>query len=102
MRFAARREPVAARIARMLWIVWAVIVWNVVLDHVIVRAGRQYVAAAARAAAAPPASRHYENTDAWMRPAVTRGLWIATAASFTIAASGLVLVRAAARLHAGR
>jgi hypothetical protein len=40
--------------------------------------------------------------DAWMRPAVTRGLWIATAASSTLAIAGLVLVRAAARLHTHR
>ena len=103
MRLAALREPrAAARLARALWIVWAVIVWNVVLDHVIVSAGRRYVAAAARAAAAPAESRRYEDMDAWMRPAVTRGLGIATATSFALAISGLVLVRAAARLHPRR
>src|SRR6266404_3293892 len=103
MRFAAWREPrAAARIARALWIVWAIVVWNVVLDHVIVSAGRGYVAAAARAAAAPAGSRRYEDMDAWMRPAMSRGLALATAASAALVTSGLVLVRAAARLHPNR
>jgi hypothetical protein len=103
-RVAALRHPrPAARLARTLWIVWAVIVWNVVFDHVIVVAGRNYIAAADRAAFATPGSsagtraQHYENMDAWMRPAVTRGLWIATASAGVIAASGLLLVRAAER-----
>ena len=96
MRLNARRQPRSAvRIARALWIIWAVIVWNVVFDHVIVVAGRGYIAAADRAAFATPHS--YENMDAWMRPAVTRGLWIATASAGAIAASGLLLVRAAER-----
>ena len=34
------------RLALVLWIAWAVIVWNVVFDHVIVVAGRDYIAAA--------------------------------------------------------
>jgi len=95
-RVAALRQPrPAARLARMLWIVWAVIVWNVVFDHVIVVAGRNYIAAADRAAFSTP--RRYEDMDAWMRPAVARGLWIASASAAAIAASGLLLVRAAER-----
>ena len=39
------------RLARALWIAWAVIVWNVVFDHVIVVAGRSYIHAAGSAAA---------------------------------------------------
>src|SRR5205814_8209664 len=51
-------DPVlrAARLARALWILWAVLLWNVVFDHVIVVAGRSYVAAAARAAASTGAA----------------------------------------------
>ena len=37
-------------LARGLWIVWAIVVWNVVFDHVIVVAGREYLAAAIVAA----------------------------------------------------
>src|SRR5262245_40456121 len=104
MRIAALREPtVAARVARALWLAWAVIVWNVVFDHVIVAAGRQYVAAAAESAAASRSRpAHFENMDAWMRPAVRGGLWTASAASAAIATAGLFLVRAAARPHTSR
>jgi hypothetical protein len=101
MRLAALREPAAAaRIARALWIAWAVIAWNVVFDHVVVAAGRLYVAAAAGAAALP--HPRYENMDAWMRPAVERGLWTASAAALVIVSAGLVLVRAAARVQLSR
>lgn len=93
---AALRQPrPAARLARVLWIAWAVIVWNVVFDHVIVVAGRNYIAAADRAAFSSTRPRHYENMDAWMRPAVARGLWIASASAAVIVVSGLLLVRAA-------
>ena len=34
------------RIARALWIAWALVVWNVVFDRVIVVAGRAYILAA--------------------------------------------------------
>jgi hypothetical protein len=99
-RLAALRQPArAARIARVLWIVWAVIVWNVLFDHVIVVAGRSYIVAAGRAwstPGAPPA-----NMDDWMRPAVGRGLWTASAAAGAILLTGLGAVRAASRA-AGR
>ena len=96
LRVAALRQPrAAARIARALWVAWAVVVWNVVFDHVIVVAGRNYIAAADRAAAVTP--HRYENMDTWMRPAVADGLWIATASALAIAGPGLLLVRAASR-----
>jgi hypothetical protein len=83
------REPAsAARIARALWIAWAVILWNVVFDHVIVVAGRRYIVAA-QTPGAPRASM-----DAFMRPAVTRGLWIATVAAGAVLATGLAAIRA--------
>jgi hypothetical protein len=103
MRFAALRQPTTAvRIARALWIVWAVIVWNVVFDHVIVVAGRQYIAAAERAADSTTLPHRYENMDTWMRPAVTRGLWIASASAGAILAAGLILARAAGARHSDR
>jgi hypothetical protein len=101
-RLAAWRHPrAAARLARVLWIVWAIVVWNVVFDHVIVVAGRDYIAAAGRAAAAGGA---FANMDDWMRPAVSRGLWSATAAGGVILLIGLAAVGGAERdsfpLHA--
>jgi hypothetical protein len=96
MRLAALRTPRrAARIARALWIAWAVVAWNVVFDHAVVTTGRLYVAAAARAAAFP--QPRYENMDAWMQPAVTRGLWLASLVALLILGAGLPLVGAAAR-----
>jgi hypothetical protein len=91
-RVARWRQPRrAARLARALWIAWAVIVWNVVFDHVIVVAGRSYIAAAEGAAVTGP----FANMDDWMRPAVARGFWIATAAGSAIVLIGLAAARAA-------
>ena len=82
----------AARLARALWMLWAVLVWNVVFDHVIVVAGRSYIAAAGPAAASHAG---FANMDDWMRPAVTRGFWIATASAAVIVLVGLAAVRSA-------
>jgi hypothetical protein len=81
----------ATRLARVLWILWAVLLWNVVFDHVIIVAGRSYIAAAARAAASTDAPR--TNMDDVMRPAVERGLWMASAAGGAILLIGLAGVR---------
>jgi CTP:molybdopterin cytidylyltransferase MocA len=92
-RVAALRQPgPSARLARALWIAWAVVVWNVVFDRVIVVAGRQYITAAARAAAADPAAPPL-NMDDWMKPAVRRGLVAATAAAGVIVVTGLAATR---------
>ena len=80
-----------ARIAWTLWIVWAVVAWNAVFDHVIVVAGRGYLRAAGEAARA---GGPYVRIDEWMRPAVTSGLWTASAtaaAIVTIAWLGILL-----------
>jgi len=85
------------RLALALWIVWAILVWNVVFDHVIVVAGRDYIAAATRAAFSATLPHRYENMDVWMRPAVTRGLWIASLSAAAILLFGIALVRASVR-----
>jgi hypothetical protein len=96
-RVAALRQPgPAARLARALWIAWAIVVWNVVFDRVIVVAGRSYVTAAYRAAAADPSARPL-NMDDWMEPAVTRGFWLATGAAGALLATGLAAIRVGAR-----
>ena len=96
------RQPRALeRIAVALWIVWAILVWNVVFDHVIVVAGREYIAAATRAAFSTSLPHRYENMDAWMRPAVTRGLWTASLGAAAILASGLILIRTARQTRRG-
>ena len=95
-----RQPPAAARLARGLWIIWAIIVWNVVFDQVIVRAGRDYLHAAGRATATRALR---PNMDAYMRPAAQRGVWIATAAGALILCTGLASLRAARRrTHDGR
>ena len=94
-RVATLRQPArAARIARTLWIAWAVIVWNVVFDRVIVVAGRSYIIAAERAAAG---SGPYLNMDVWMRPAATRALLVATASAAAVVLTGLFAVHLASR-----
>jgi hypothetical protein len=96
-RLAALRQPgPSARLARALWIVWAVVVWNVVFDRVIVVAGRSYIVAATRATAADPAASPL-NMDDWMQPAVRRALVVATAAAGVVLATGLAAVAVASR-----
>ena len=74
------------RLALALWIVWAILVWNVVFDHVIVVAGREYIRAAA---AALSSGLPYVRMDDFMQPAVTRGLWVASASAAIVLAVGL-------------
>ena len=95
-----RQSRLSARLARALWIAWAVIIWNVVFDHAIVVAGRDYIAAAARAAAAPAGP--FANMDEWMRPAVRRGFWMATAAGAAVLLVGLAAISVSARSAAPR
>jgi hypothetical protein len=86
------------RLALVLWLVWAAIVWNVVFDHVIVEAGREYVRSALTAAAG---SGPYARIDDRMRPALPRALRAASAAAGVIILVGLVAVRLAARRGRG-
>src|SRR5262249_12802815 len=95
-RLGAVRQPRrAARIALALWILWAVVVWNVAFDRVIVVAGRRYITAATQPAGGRDAPR--ANMDDFMRPAVARGLWVASAAGGAVLIVGLAGVRAAAQ-----
>ena len=99
-RVAGLRHPrPAARIARALWIAWAIVVWNVVFDHVIEVAGRQYIVAATSAA---NGSGPYARMDDWMRPAVMRALWTATAAGVAVLVIGLILIGLVAGRLPGR
>lgn len=82
------------RIAVILWIVLAVVVWNVVFDHVLVEAGRAYIIAAATAART---GQPYELIDGWMGPARSRALWWATGSAVAILVVGLTAVRRASR-----
>ena len=76
----------ASRIALGLWIVWSVVVGNVVFDHTIEVAGRQYLHAAGVAA---QNGGPYARIDEWMRPAVATGLRNASMAAGVILALGL-------------
>ena len=99
-RLAALRQPRrAARIAATLWVIWAVVVWNVIFDRVIVVAGRRYLRAAELAAAS---GGPYARIDDWMRPAVTAGLWMASVAAGAILVLGWFAVRLAANRSASR
>lgn len=82
------------RVAAALWIAWAIVVWNVVFDQVIVLAGRRYIVAAVAAA---QGSGPYARIDDWMHPAVTRGFWLATAAAGVILLIGFAGVALAGR-----
>ena len=93
----------AVRLARALWIAWAVIVWNVVFDHVIVVAGRNYIHAAGLAAGRRgPDGRSIVLMDDWMRPAVTRGAWLASAAAGVILLTGFAAIHLASRASIDR
>jgi hypothetical protein len=97
-RVAALRQPArAARIARALWVAWALVVWNVVFDHAIVTAARDYIHAATHDAGTTVAVTRVARMDDWMRPAVTRGMWSATAAGGAVLVTGLLSVRWAVR-----
>jgi hypothetical protein len=82
------------RVATILWIVLAVVVWNVVFDRVIVNAGRAYVMAAY---AAGRGGERYERIEDWMRPARSRAFWWATSSAVAILVGGIAAVWRAAR-----
>jgi hypothetical protein len=69
------------RVALGLWIVWAIVGWNVVFDHEVEVAGRHYIHAAALAA---ESGGPYARIDDWMRPAMTRGIRKASVGALAI------------------
>src|SRR5258706_8408702 len=94
VRWSGRSQASRVRVAGALWIAWAVIVWNVVFDRVIVVAGRSYVNAARLAAAR---GDPYARMDDWMRPAARHALWTATAAAAAILLVGFIALRCETR-----
>jgi len=82
------------RLAVALWVTFAVVAWNVAFDQVLVFAGRETVGAAFAAART---GGPYIHLDDWMRPALWRALWIATATAAAIIVTGLCAIRIAAR-----
>jgi hypothetical protein len=82
------------RVAVSLWLILGVVVWNVVFDRVLVVAGRRYVYAATRSWRDEGA---YIAIDDWMRPAIARGVLVASAAGATVSALGLLAVIAAVK-----
>jgi ABC-type Fe3+ transport system permease subunit len=83
-----------SRLAIVLWLVWAIVVWNVVFDRVLVNAGRDYVRTAMAAA---NGRGPYARIDDRMLPALTQALVAATAAALVIVLVGLVAIRGATR-----
>ena len=73
------------RLARILWVVLAFAVWNVVFDRVLVLAGREYVYAATLAAR--------DGVYLFAKD------WMASAGAAIILATGLALVAVAGRRH---
>jgi hypothetical protein len=82
-----RRPLGTPRAAVVLWIVFAIVVWNVVFDRILVVAGRQYVHAATLAARK---SDTYLRIDDAMRPARARALRAATVAALVVLAAGVM------------
>jgi len=82
------------RLAWALWLVWAVVVWNVVFDRVLVLAGRRYVWMASSAAIA---GGPYVRIDDVMRPALQRALWTATASAGALLGVGILAIVLSAR-----
>ena len=83
----------AVRAAVALWIVLAIVVWNVTFDRIVVEAGRAYI----RAARAAAEGGSYLRVDEWMGAAIVRGLWVASAFALVILAVGLLAIRIASR-----
>ena len=86
------------RLAGLLWLIFALVVWNVVFDRVLVLAGRRYVDAAYAAAAE---SRPYVLAGPWMQDAQRRALWTAGAAAAAVALTGAAGIAVAVRRGVG-
>ena len=82
------------RLAAVLWLVFAFVVWNVVFDRVLVLAGRRYVSTAYAAAAD---GRAYVLVGPWMAAAQDAGLRLATVAGLAILIVGAAGLAVATR-----
>jgi hypothetical protein len=87
----------AGLVAVVLWAVLALVVWNVVFDRIVVLAGREFVNAAYVAARS---RQPYLRVDAWMRPAIARGVRLATYAAAAVFAVGAAAIALALRQEA--
>jgi hypothetical protein len=76
-----------------LWLVFALAVWNVVFDRIIVLAGRRY---SHDAVVLYQTSHRYLLIDEVMRPAIAHALRVASVTAAAIAVAGLLLIRVAA------
>lgn len=81
-------------VAVALWLVFAVVVWNVIFDRLIVLAGRRY---------SHDAYVLYRSTGRYllindvMRPAIAHAVRVASGVAGTIAVVALIAIRFAAR-----
>jgi hypothetical protein len=89
----------SARLAAVLWLVLAFVVWNVVFDRILVLAGRRYSYAAGMAVRE---GKNYLRIDDWMRPAIAHGMRVASVTALGIAVFGLIAVFVANRLDKRR
>lgn len=93
----SRRRLLA--VATLLWVVFAVVVWNVVFDRVIVLAGRTYVH---DATVLFEESGRYLLIDEVMRPAAAHAVRLASAsAGGVLLLGGALLGWAASRVRSG-
>jgi hypothetical protein len=85
------RRPVL--VAVVLWLVFAVVVWNVIFDRMLVLAGRRY---SHDAVVMFRATGHYLLIDDVMRPATVQAARTASVAAIAIVIVSLAVIRLAA------
>lgn len=86
------RRP-AVVTAVVLWLVFALLVWNVIFDRLVVLAGRRY---SHDATVLYRTTGRYLRIDDVMRPAIAHGVLVASISAGAIALVALVLIRIAA------
>jgi len=86
--------PRPVRLAVVLWLLFAFAVWNVIFDRTLVLAGRRYVWAATVAA---QQGGPFLRIDDWMRPAIARGIRVASAVSGAVVVLGMAAIYVAQR-----
>ena len=90
----ARRGPAMRRTARLAWAAFAVVVWNVVFDAIVIQAGRDYLTLQAlhQQGRAPAVT-----IRGVMEPGVARAARTATLSGGGVGAAGLLAIWLAAR-----